>query len=209
MNGCPDADGDGIADKDDKCPNIKGLAKFNGCIDSDNNGIADNLDKCPKVAGVKEMNGCPLPDSDKDGVADKNDKCPNVAGIKANNGCPEIKEEAKITMQRAKEGLFFNSGSAKIKTTSYRVLNDVYSILSNNPTYKLNINGHTDSSGDEAKNLQLSKDRAAAAKQYLVNKGIEVNRLHSEGHGITKPIADNNTKAGKAKNRRVEFTIHF
>jgi len=209
LNGCPDADGDGITDAEDKCPTVKGEVKFNGCIDSDKDGIADNEDKCPNIAGVKEMNGCPLPDSDKDGVADKDDKCPNVAGIKANNGCPEIKEEAKVAMQKAKEGLYFNSGSAKIKTQSYRVLNDVYTIMSNNPTYKLSIEGHTDNTGNAAKNLQLSKDRATAAKQYLVKKGIDINRLHSEGFGITKPIADNATKAGQAKNRRVEFSIHF
>ena len=209
LNGCPDSDGDGITDLQDACPTIAGEAKFNGCIDTDKDGISDNKDKCPQVKGVSEMNGCPLPDSDKDGIADKFDKCPEIAGIKANNGCPEIKEEAKATMQRAKEGLFFNSGSAKIKPASYRVLNDVYSILSENPTYKLDIEGHTDSSGDAAKNLQLSKNRAHAAEQYLIKKGISPERLRAEGYGITKPIADNNTQAGKAKNRRVEFTIHF
>lgn len=209
LNGCPDTDGDGITDAEDACPKVAGELKFNGCLDTDFDGIGDNKDKCPDVKGVAEMNGCPLPDADKDGVADKFDKCPKIPGIKANEGCPEIKEEAKATMQRAKEGLFFNSGSAKIKTTSYRVLNDVYTILSENPTYKLDIEGHTDSSGDAAKNLQLSKDRAHAAEQYLIKKGIAAERLMAEGYGITRPIADNKTQEGKAKNRRVEFTIHF
>ena len=86
LNGCPDADGDGITDAEDACPDVFGLKEFNGCPDTDGDGIADKDDECPEVAGKPELKGCP--DADKDGIADKDDKCPDQAGPKENNGCP-------------------------------------------------------------------------------------------------------------------------
>jgi len=86
FNGCPDTDGDGIPDNEDACPEEAGTAEMNGCPDTDGDGIADGDDACPEAAGSAEMGGCP--DSDGDTVADKDDKCPNVAGETGNNGCP-------------------------------------------------------------------------------------------------------------------------
>jgi len=86
FNGCPDTDGDGIPDNEDACPEEAGTAEMNGCPDTDGDGIADGDDACPEAAGSAEMGGCP--DSDGDTVADKDDKCPNVAGEAGNNGCP-------------------------------------------------------------------------------------------------------------------------
>ena len=86
LNGCPDADGDGITDAEDACPDVFGLKEFNGCPDTDGDGIADKDDECPEVAGKPELKGCP--DADNDGIADKDDKCPEQAGPKENNGCP-------------------------------------------------------------------------------------------------------------------------
>ncbi|RXK62157.1 OmpA family protein [Lacibacter luteus] len=82
LNGCPDTDGDGVADKDDACPTAKGT--LNGCPDTDADGVADKDDACPTEKGP--LNGCP--DTDADGVADKDDKCKDVAGLARYNGCP-------------------------------------------------------------------------------------------------------------------------
>ena len=83
-----DTDGDGIVDKEDKCPTVKGVRANNGCpLDTDHDGIIDADDKCPTVAGVKENQGCPA-DTDGDGIIDTEDRCPTVAGVKANQGCP-------------------------------------------------------------------------------------------------------------------------
>ncbi len=83
-----DTDGDGIVDKEDKCPTVKGVRANNGCpLDTDHDGIIDAEDKCPTVAGVKENQGCPA-DADGDGIIDAEDRCPTVAGVKANQGCP-------------------------------------------------------------------------------------------------------------------------
>lgn len=85
-----DSDGDGIADKDDKCPTVKGVRANNGCpADSDGDGIIDAEDTCPSVAGVRASGGCPAPiDTDGDGIIDSEDRCPALAGVKANQGCP-------------------------------------------------------------------------------------------------------------------------
>jgi outer membrane protein OmpA-like peptidoglycan-associated protein len=83
-----DTDGDGIVDKEDKCPTVKGVRANNGCpVDTDHDGIIDAEDKCPTVAGVKENQGCPA-DTDADGIIDTEDRCTTVAGVKANQGCP-------------------------------------------------------------------------------------------------------------------------
>jgi outer membrane protein OmpA-like peptidoglycan-associated protein len=83
-----DTDGDGIVDKEDKCPTVKGVRANNGCpLDTDGDGIIDAEDRCPSVAGVRENAGCPA-DTDGDGIIDAEDKCPTVAGVRENKGCP-------------------------------------------------------------------------------------------------------------------------
>jgi outer membrane protein OmpA-like peptidoglycan-associated protein len=86
----PDKDGDGIYDKDDKCPDQPGVKEYDGCPipDTDGDGINDKEDKCPTVKGVLEYQGCPIPDTDGDGINDKEDKCPTVAGVAEYQGCP-------------------------------------------------------------------------------------------------------------------------
>jgi len=81
-----DSDGDGIVDKDDKCPNTVGLAALSGCPDADGDGIADGDDACPNEKGTIALKGCP--DADGDGIANAEDQCPNEKGPKSNNGCP-------------------------------------------------------------------------------------------------------------------------
>jgi OOP family OmpA-OmpF porin len=82
-------------------------------------------------------------------------------------------------------------------------------VMQENPEYNLDIYGHTDNTGKADKNLQLSKDRAASVREYLVSKGVDGSRLRSEGFGQDRPVADNSTAAGRAKNRRVEFKVTF
>jgi OmpA-OmpF porin, OOP family len=86
-----DADGDGIEDNLDLCPEAAGLKSLNGCPDKDKDGIADFQDECPDVAGIKNMKGCP--DTDSDGIADNMDNCPNLAGPESNKGCPMANDE--------------------------------------------------------------------------------------------------------------------
>lgn len=213
-NGCPlDKDGDGVADYKDKCPNTPKAVKVDadGCpLDTDGDGVADYLDKCPDTPKDVKVNatGCPL-DSDGDGVPDYQDKCPTVAGIAANKGCPEIKEETKKIFQQALQGIQFESGKDVIKPASFGILDQVVKVMLENPSYKLEINGHTDNKGVAEKNLLLSQKRSDAVKNYLQQKGVAADRLTAKGFGQTVPVADNATNEGRAKNRRVEFKVNF
>jgi outer membrane protein OmpA-like peptidoglycan-associated protein len=207
LQGCPDSDGDGIADADDKCPNEKGLAKYNGCPvpDTDKDGINDEQDKCINVAGVARYQGCPIPDTDKDGVNDEEDKCVNEAGPASNYGCPVIAQSVIDKINYAAKNIFYATGSSKLLPKSYKSLNDVAKILADDNSLKLQIDGHTDNTGDAAKNQTLSETRAAAVKAYLASKGVDESRMTAAGHGADEPAADNKTAAGRAKNRRVEM----
>lgn len=207
LQGCPDADGDGVADKDDACPTEAGLPVLGGCPDADGDGVADKDDKCPSVAGPKQNAGCPWPDTDGDKVLDKDDKCPTVAGTVANNGCPEVTEDVVKRLNDYAKTILFDSAKSTFQQQTYPVLQAMVAILKEYPTAKFALEGHTDSDGKDALNLQLSKDRAAAVKNYLIENGIDSDRLTSEGYGEAKPVASNKTKAGKAANRRVEVKL--
>ncbi|MGL5888891.1 MAG: OmpA family protein, partial [Bacteroidia bacterium] len=205
--GCPDKDGDGVIDKNDRCPDVAGMDKFAGCPDTDGDGVPDIDDKCPNERGRANLAGCP--DSDGDGIPNAQDKCPNQAGLPSNNGCPEVKEETKKVLAQALAGVQFETGKDVIKKTSYAILDNVVKVMMDNPEYKLSIEGHTDNQGDDAKNLDLSQRRANAVMKYLTDKGVQANRLRATGFGEAKPVETNDTPAGRAKNRRVEFKVEF
>jgi outer membrane protein OmpA-like peptidoglycan-associated protein len=209
--GCPDRDGDGILDKDDKCPDVKGLAKYQGCPipDTDKDGINDEEDKCPTVPGVARYQGCPIPDSDGDGVNDEEDKCPNLKGVPENQGCPVIPEEIKKRVSVAAKNILFETGKSKLRTSSFKGLNDVAKIMTENPGIELAIDGHTDNVGSDAFNQTLSDNRANAVKTYLVSKGVDASRITATGYGESKPIATNATAAGRQQNRRSELTLSY
>ena len=127
LNGCPDADGDGITDAEDSCPDVFGLKEFNGCPDTDNDGIADKDDECPEVAGKPELKGCP--DADNDGIADKDDKCPQQAGPKENNGCPWPDRDGDGVLDKDDEcpdvkGTVANNGCPEVTQEVQKKLND-------------------------------------------------------------------------------------
>ena len=91
FKGCPDTDGDRISDRVDECPEVPGLRKFKGCPDTDEDGIMDSLDDCPTKAGLEKWNGCP--DSDNDGIIDKDDNCPELVGSIELKGCPDTDKD--------------------------------------------------------------------------------------------------------------------
>lgn len=207
LNGCPDSDGDGVPDKDDACPNEFGLAALGGCPDADGDGVADKDDACPNEAGPKENKGCPWPDRDGDGVLDKDDECPDVAGTVANKGCPEVTEEVQKKLNDFAKTILFDTGKSTIKAASTGVMVDIITILNQYPNSKFTVEGHTDSTGSATLNQKLSESRANAVKDFLVEKGISASRLSAIGYGKDKPIATNNTAAGRTQNRRVEINL--
>lgn len=205
MNGCPDADRDGITDAQDDCPNDPGTAEHRGCPDTDNDGISDKDDACPRDPGTQKFNGCP--DSDNDGIADPNDKCPLLAGLAANDGCPDIKKEDKAVLDEAMRSVQFESGSARLLRSSNQILNQIAEIIKRYPGFKLEIDGYTDSVGNDFANQQLSENRARACYNYLADKGVDKSLMTFKGHGESNPVASNSTSSGRRQNRRVTFTL--
>jgi outer membrane protein OmpA-like peptidoglycan-associated protein len=176
-------------------------------LDNDKDGIVNEEDRCPDVAGIASLKGCA--DTDGDGVADIDDRCPAVKGTIANKGCPEIAPEVLQKITNIASKIFFETNSDVLKVASTHELDELATILRNNEGAILTIEGHTDSRGTDEYNMTLSQKRANAVRAYLIGKGIAENRLKAMGFGETTPIADNNTKAGMAKNRRVELKTSY
>ncbi len=119
---------------------------------------------------------------------------------------PDISQVIMSTGPFVSHGIQFDVNSDRLKPESAPVLKMIAGALASNAALKLRIEGHTDSTGDAAKNLELSKRRAESVRAALVAQhGIAAERLSSEGLGATKPIAPNETPQGRADNRRVEF----
>jgi len=207
FSGCPDTDDDGVMDSEDLCPDKKGSEATKGCPDTDSDGVVDNIDKCPEVAGLPANSGCP--DTDGDGLNDSADNCPNVSGPTSNGGCPELKVATKQLFEKALQGIQFETGKAVIKPLSYPILNSIAKVVTDNPTYKLTIEGHTDSVGEDGANMTLSQNRADAVAKYLITKGADPMRVSGVGMGETKPVDTNINAAGRARNRRVELKVEF
>ncbi|MCS6913984.1 MAG: OmpA family protein, partial [Myxococcota bacterium] len=206
-----DSDGDGVMDPADKCPNEKGLSELSGCPDKDDDGdgVLNLQDKCPTQPGVRELFGCP--DKDGDGIPDGQDKCPDKPETKNNyqdeDGCPDEIPRAVKRFTGVIQGINFVANKYDILPSSFGVLDQAVKVLTEYPDVKLEIQGHTDTSGQLEMNRELSQKRAEAVKAYLVQKGIAPERLRAVGYGPDKPLADNKTAAGRARNRRVEFQL--
>ncbi|MDM7925576.1 MAG: OmpA family protein [bacterium] len=222
-DGCPDPDndGDGILDGQDGAPNqaedMDGFKDADGIPDPDNDGdgILDAQDKCPNEAedkdGFQDADGCPDADNDGDGIADAKDKCPDQAeivnGFEDDDGCPDKKPE--VVIERAApivlEGVTFKTGSAVLTTGAKEVLDKVVRTLVEYPAMRLQVSGHTDNVGSKKANTALSLRRAESVKAYLASKGIAKERIETKGFGPDNPVAPNDTKEGRAQNRRIEF----
>jgi OOP family OmpA-OmpF porin len=205
----PDRDGDGFKDRVDTCPDDPGTDP-DGCPDTDGDGFKDNVDKCKTVPGVAP-DGCPPPDADKDGIIDAKDSCINEPesknGYKDVDGCPDEIPKAVAKFAGVIKGIFFDVNKDTIKKNSRPTLDNAVKVLKDFPDVKVEISGHTDSDGSADLNRDLSGRRAESVKKYLVDKGIDPQRLTTKGYGPDQPIADNATKKGKAQNRRIEFKL--
>jgi len=105
------------------------------------------------------------------------------------------------------ENIFFETGSYELKKESQAELNKLIQFLNNNKNIKIEIGGHTDNTGTKEGNKQLSEKRAYVVARYLIDAGIDINRITYKGYGDTQPIDDNTTAQGRSKNRRTEFRI--
>lgn len=146
----------------------------------------------------------PPKDTDGDGVIDPNDECPGTpAGVEVNDvGCPKVGEKL-ITL----EGVNFDTNSARIKADSEGILNNAVTVLNDNASVHVRVEGHTDSRGTASYNKTLSEQRANSVVEYLVGKGIDAERLSAIGYGEAAPVAPNDTPENMYKNRRVDLVV--
>jgi outer membrane protein OmpA-like peptidoglycan-associated protein len=150
------------------------------------------------------------PDRDGDNIPDAIDHCPDVAGVMENFGCPNyqklVVKKDKLVL---KEKLYFAWDKAVLEPASFPVLDEVVQALKDNPGFRVQIEGHTDSSGADDHNQTLSEQRAGAVLDYLTTHGIAKERLVSKGFASSVPLDTNATVAGRENNRRVEFLVNF
>ncbi len=131
---------------------------------------------------------------------------PYIGNIKITTASPDTRSKLLTEGKLISYGIYFDSGKDEVKSESFGSIKEIANVLKENPELRIEINGHTDSDGNDASNLDLSKRRAASVKSYLVNQfQIDASRILTDGKGETLPIENNATPQGKAKNRRVEF----
>ena len=178
--------------------------------DRDGDGVPDARDRCPDVPGPVALDGCP--DRDRDEIPDLEDECPDQPGPPTHAGCPAPQVEPVVEVETEKlslnDAITFDTDRDTIKPESFPILDQVARVLVAHPELtQVRVEGHTDDVGPAAYNKDLSQRRAASVVRYLVGKGVDAGRLLAAGYGFERPVATNATVLGRARNRRVEFTL--
>ncbi len=220
----PDADGDEVPTVDDECPyaieDRDGFEDLDGCPEPDNDqdGVLDAQDQCPMDAedidGFKDADGCPEFDNDEDGVPDDSDYCPQAAetmnGFEDDDGCPDFKpEHVDVLADRIafKKPLVFLDKMPVLLGLSHPALREVAMLLKAEPEIRIEIGGHTDNRGEVDALQKLSEGRAKSVFDFLVQQGVEEERMQHAGYGDAQPISTNRTASGRKLNQRVEILI--
>jgi len=221
-DGCPDPDNDqdGILDGEDGCPNEpEDKDRFedqDGCPDPDNDkdGIADRQDGCPDEPedkdGFEDQDGCPDPDNDKDGIADKDDRCPldpeTRNGIEDEDGCPDLAPVGPAKFSGSLPRVLFGLDRAVVEGDQGAVVDEVAATLKRFPEVRVRIDGHASSEASDAYNLALSRRRAQAVLNALVQRGISKKRLSIRAAGEAEPVAPD-TETDRYLNRCAVFVV--
>ena len=170
--------------------------------DDDMDGILNSVDECPNsLSGeIVDAKGCKYDnDSDKDGVLNSVDKCPTTPAnqVVDQDGC----------MLLVNLHINFKTNSYNVDNASQTNIDKFANFLEVKPNYSAKITGYTDNRGKASYNKTLSKKRAEAVKSELIKRGVQADKIETDGMGENNPIATNSTKEGRAKNRRIEATL--
>ena len=226
-DGCPDLDddGDGLGDRLDPCPreaeDRDGHQDEDGCPDPDNDGdgTLDERDDCPMeredADGHLDGDGCPDPDNDRDGVLDGADQCTDqpevINGNADDDGCPDEGEPLVLVSKDGLE-LFepirFRGDTAELSPGSTGLLGQVAATLrAHREIARLRIRAHVHSRGTDADDDQLSVERAEAVRRWLIEWGIDADRLEGVGHGSRAPLLKGTGERARQLNDRIELEI--
>ena len=176
--------------------------------------MPDESDACPQEPedrdGFADEDGCPDEDNDGDGIPDEDDACPSAPetpdGIADEDGCPDrIRVEGALITTF--EPVQFKTDSDEILPESHPMLREVANVMKANPGMEIHVAGHSDSTGDDEYNRELSDRRAQSVRKFIIEQGVDDDRLDAKGYGETQPVASNDTEEGRRKNRRVEFQL--
>jgi len=153
----------------------------------------------------------PTFDRDGDGVIDSQDRCPSEMetknGFQDADGCPDQLPAQLAPFVGVISGIQFDVGRSSLRPESLPVLDAATKVFAQYPEVRLRISVHTDNQGQAADNRALSGRRANALRDYLIDRGIAAGRVEARGAGQDEPIASNANEAGRAANRRVEFSL--
>ncbi|MDC3259725.1 OmpA family protein [Flavobacteriaceae bacterium] len=177
--------------------------------DVDSDGVLDRDDDCIDQAGDAKNKGCPWPDKDNDGVPDDKDNCPEEVGTQENNGCPIVPSKFTDFIESDKNNILFTVSSSQLDSDAKFTLNSVKTLLDFYTKTSITIEGYASTDGSTAYNQKLSEERAMEIKNYLVSNNIAPERLSIIGYGESRPIANNSTTDGRAKNRRAQIKINL
>lgn len=177
--------------------------------DVDSDGVLDRDDDCIDQAGDAKNKGCPWPDKDNDGVPDDKDNCPEEVGTQENNGCPIVPSKFTEFIESDKNNILFTVSSSQLDSDAKFTLNSVKTLLDFYTKTSITIEGYASTDGSIDYNQKLSEERAMEIKNYLVSNNIAPERLSIIGYGESRPIANNSTPDGRAKNRRAQIKINL
>ncbi len=195
-----------VKEKDTVAAIVKEIKK-EVIADTDGDGIVDKDDRCPDTKGVQRYFGCPVPDTDKDGINDESDRCPKEVGKIENNGCPVI-ETPVLVPDTTHYIIYFEPNKSNLKSEAFNILQNIVLELKANPKLVVSIKGYTDNIGSDAANLKLSTERANVAASYITSYYISKNRVYVTAFGKQNPVADINDPLLQWKNRRVEISTY-
>ena len=177
--------------------------------DVDSDGVLDRDDDCVDQAGEAKNKGCPWPDKDNDGVPDDKDNCPEEVGTQENNGCPIVPSKFTEFIESDKNNILFTVSSSQLDSDAKFTLNSVKTLLDFYTKTSITIEGYASTDGSIDYNQKLSEERAMEIKNYLVSNNIAPERLNIIGYGESRPVANNSTTYGRAKNRRAQIKINL
>ncbi len=192
--------------------------------DGDRDGVFDKEDKCPNQSGVARFDGCPVPDSDGDGVNDEEDRCPLQTGNVASFGCPVKDLAVAKQSQTASEvsnieqtgntsflsqTVLFSFNSSVLTNDDFNVVLHIADRLINDTRLKVDIYGYADNLGSEIANKRASLSRATNVADYLTGLGVHQEQINIKGLGSSEPLSDNNPSEGQPENRRVEMHLKY